>query len=440
MPHHDLQVGPVLRRLYWLAGAALVALSLTAVLTYQADRRNERLVVSAFNRARLSRDVQALALERQHRIQSFFLQQDAALEASDKEDRSTLFAKLDSLTKADLTPAETSTLQGLRADLTTWDSIVARAYDSGTIDAARVAHGLTLFQKVRDDFKEVRGKEDEAFAVAANGNPWLRRTWVGSLVLEFVLIVVGVLFTYRMILHDVGAVMESQVEVLDRLAAAGEYRDDDTGRHTQRVGELAARIARAMGVEEAQAMTIRRAAALHDVGKIGVPDEVLLKQGKLTPEESQVMRQHTIIGAQILQGGHSAVVSTAARIARSHHERWDGAGYPDRLSGNAIPFEARITAVADVFDAIRSKRPYRDAWALEVSLEEIRRSAGTQFDPDVVKAFFDGRCYEGYAVEGGESQDAESRPLLVCQVAKLSTRGAEYPRAETPSFAALRSS
>jgi putative nucleotidyltransferase with HDIG domain len=414
MSHHDLQVGPLLRRIYWFTGGAIVTLSLTAALTFEADRRADLDVLASFNRERLARDVQTLTLERQDRLRSFAVSRDPNAKFGDVQDGRTLLAKLDTLAVLELpATAEDTVVRGIRTDLAIWDStFVSGAYATGSADSAQLASDASPIRRVRDRFVDLRHEEDASLAEAEKGDAWLRVVWVGSVVVELLLLLVGLFFAHRLILNDVGAVMESQHEVLDRLAAAGEYRDDDTGQHTRRVGELAGRIAEAMGVGTARMATIRRAAALHDVGKIGMPDSILLKSGKLTAEEMDVIRQHTVIGARILDGGHSLVVATAARIARSHHERWNGTGYPDQLAGDQIPLEARITAVADVFDSIRSKRPYRDAFALEVSLEEIRRGAGSQFDPTVVQAFFDARCYEGYAVEGGESQDAEAEPLI----------------------------
>jgi len=185
---------------------------------------------------------------------------------------------------------------------------------------------------------------------------------------------------------------ESQAEVLERLANAGEFRDDETGRHAHRVGELAARLALALGLPARQVELVRRAAPLHDVGKIGVPDSILLKTGRLTPGEFDVMKTHTVVGAALLSGGRSELVTLAQRIARSHHERWDGTGYPDGLAGEAIPLEARLVAVADVVDALSHDRPYRPAWPMDAVLAELRRGCGTQFDPAVVDAFFSGGC------------------------------------------------
>lgn len=180
---------------------------------------------------------------------------------------------------------------------------------------------------------------------------------------------------------------EAQLEVLERLARAAEFRDDDTGRHTQRVGEGAARLADSLGLSPAVVALIRRAAPLHDVGKIGTPDSVLLKPGRLTPEELVVMQTHTTVGASLLGGGRTPLMQMAERIARSHHERWDGTGYPDRLAGQAIPLEARVVAVIDVYDALTSDRPYRRAWEVERVLAHIQEGAGTHFDPEVVAAF-----------------------------------------------------
>lgn len=181
----------------------------------------------------------------------------------------------------------------------------------------------------------------------------------------------------------------AQVEMLERLAWAAEYRDDETGRHIQRVGNNATILAQALGLTEAQVTLIQRAAPLHDVGKIGVPDSILLKPGKLTSPEFEVIKTHTTIGARILSEGHSPLVQMAASIAISHHERWDGTGYPASVVGDAIPIEGRIVAVVDTFDALTHKRPYKDAWPLEEAVAEIRRQTGTQFDPMIAEAFLD---------------------------------------------------
>jgi putative two-component system response regulator len=178
----------------------------------------------------------------------------------------------------------------------------------------------------------------------------------------------------------------TQVEILERLALAAEYRDDDTGEHTKRVGETAARIAQALGWQEEAVELIRRAAPLHDVGKIAISDTILLKPGKLTPEEFQRMKMHTTLGAKMLSGGQFPLMQLAEQIALTHHERWDGTGYMG-LSGEAIPMAGRILSVADVFDALISERPYKRAWTQKEALEEIQRQSGRQFDPRVVEAF-----------------------------------------------------
>ncbi|MBI4499251.1 MAG: response regulator [Chloroflexi bacterium] len=180
---------------------------------------------------------------------------------------------------------------------------------------------------------------------------------------------------------------ESQAEILERLALAAEYRDDETGRHTQRVGQLAAVVAAQLGLPGDQVELLRLAAPLHDVGKIGVPDVILRKPGKLTPEEFAVVKTHTTVGARILAGGRSDLVQLAETIALAHHERWDGTGYPQGLKGDDIPLLARIVTVADVYDALIYERPYKAAWPLQEALAEIERQKGRQFDPQVVDAF-----------------------------------------------------
>jgi putative two-component system response regulator len=177
---------------------------------------------------------------------------------------------------------------------------------------------------------------------------------------------------------------EAQVEVLERLASAAEFRDDDTGRHTRRVGEVAAQMGRLLGFDDGRVEIVRRAAALHDVGKIGIPDSILRKPGALTPEERRIMCTHTTIGARMLSGGSSALVRAAEQIARSHHEHWNGGGYPDGLSGESIPINARLVAAADYFDAMTHDRPYRKAWPLEQVIADVEAARGAHFDPRVV--------------------------------------------------------
>ncbi|MDB4949154.1 MAG: Two-component system response regulator [Gemmatimonadetes bacterium] len=180
---------------------------------------------------------------------------------------------------------------------------------------------------------------------------------------------------------------EAQHEILARLARAAEYRDDFTGDHTQRVGDLAARIAGALHLPPDEVEIIRRAAPLHDVGKIGIPDSILTKPSVLTLEERMVMQRHTVIGADILGGSRFAPLQRAAEIALTHHLRWDGTGYPTGAAGEEIPVSGRIVAVADVFDALIHERPYKAAWPVPAALAEVRDQRGRQFDPHVVDAF-----------------------------------------------------
>jgi putative two-component system response regulator len=182
-------------------------------------------------------------------------------------------------------------------------------------------------------------------------------------------------------------VEEAQIEMLERLAAATEYRDDVTGLHTRRVGNMSALLARDLGLPPAQVDLIRRAALLHDVGKIGIPDSILHKLGKLTPEEFEFMQAHTVIGGGLLSGGHSELTRLAEQIALTHQERWDGSGYPLGLKGEAIPVAGRIVALADVLDALTHERPYKKAWPLVDAIAEITCQSGRQFDPQVVEAF-----------------------------------------------------
>jgi putative two-component system response regulator len=185
-----------------------------------------------------------------------------------------------------------------------------------------------------------------------------------------------------------GAALEAaRLEVLERLARAAEFRDDTTGRHTWRVGRVAGIIARQLGLPSEDALTIERAARLHDIGKIGMPDHILQKRGALTVEEREIMRTHPLIGARILAGSDMPLLQVAEQMALYHHESWDGSGYCEGLRGQDIPFAARIVKVADTYDCITHERPYKRAWDGTDAVREIRAGSGTQFDPSIVSAF-----------------------------------------------------
>jgi len=183
---------------------------------------------------------------------------------------------------------------------------------------------------------------------------------------------------------DGALINEAELEAAQRLALACEFRDDDTNQHAQRVGRTAATLAMELGLSPDEVELIRHAAPLHDIGKIGIADSILLKPGRLRPDEVAVMQTHTLIGSQILAGSRSRLLQVGEEIARTHHERWDGRGYPVGLAGTDIPITGRLTAVADVFDALNFSRPYKEAWPLDAALAEMELSAGRQLDPELV--------------------------------------------------------
>lgn len=204
-------------------------------------------------------------------------------------------------------------------------------------------------------------------------------------------------FLYQQIEHDRELLEErvrertreleaAHIETFERLALAAEYRDDETGQHTVRVGQTAATIAAELGLPEHDVELLGRAAGLHDVGKIGVPDTILLKPGPLTEDEFAIVRMHTTIGGQLLSGSQSPLLRAAETIAYAHHERWDGNGYGG-LRGSEIPLFGRITTIADVFDALMHERPYKPAWPLDRAVEEMRAGRERQFDPEGLDAF-----------------------------------------------------
>lgn len=183
------------------------------------------------------------------------------------------------------------------------------------------------------------------------------------------------------------ALEHTRLEIIHRLGRAAEYRDNETSMHVIRMSQLCYRLAQEIGLGEDQCQLILNASPLHDVGKIGVPDHILLKPGKLNEEEWDAMRKHPEIGAEILSGSHSPIMQEAERIALTHQERWDGSGYPRGLKGEEIPLSGRIVALCDVFDALTSKRHYKEAFSTEKAMEIIKSKSGIDFDPRLVEAF-----------------------------------------------------
>jgi len=175
--------------------------------------------------------------------------------------------------------------------------------------------------------------------------------------------------------------------LVDRLAEAGEMKDNETGKHTLRVGKYSRILAEGLGLPDELVYMIEKTAPLHDIGKISIPDSILLKPGKLTPKEFDIMKSHALCGEKLLAGDPSFLLKIASTIAGSHHEKWDGSGYPRELSGESIPIEGRIVAIADVFDALVTERPYKAAWPVEDAIEYIIDQSGKFFDPELVKVF-----------------------------------------------------
>lgn len=182
-------------------------------------------------------------------------------------------------------------------------------------------------------------------------------------------------------------VLHTRLSIIQSLGKAAEYRDNETGMHVIRISHYARILARAIGFSEADAQELFYAAPMHDVGKIGIPDHILLKPGKLDEQEWEIMRQHTSIGAQIIGEHSSSLLQLAAQLALCHHEKWDGSGYPNGLKGEEIPLPARIISLVDVFDALSSERPYKKPWPLEQTLDFIQSNSGGHFQPELVEAF-----------------------------------------------------
>jgi putative two-component system response regulator len=184
---------------------------------------------------------------------------------------------------------------------------------------------------------------------------------------------------------------EAHLDTIYRLVLAAEYKDEETGDHIVRMTRYCTLIAEKLGLAEETVENIFHAAPMHDVGKIGIPDNILMKPGKLTDEEFEIMKTHTTIGAKILAKSKAEILRMAQQIAISHHEKWNGKGYPQGLSGEKIPLLGRIVGLADSFDAITSRRPYKDPYPAEVAFEIIEKERGEHFDPDVTDVFLENR-------------------------------------------------
>jgi len=191
--------------------------------------------------------------------------------------------------------------------------------------------------------------------------------------------------THLSLVH-IDELKRTHLELIQRLGRAAEFKDNETGMHVMRMSHVSGRLALQMGMDAHFSEQLIHAAPMHDIGKIGIPDHVLLKPGKLDEEELVLMRKHPEMGAKILDNSTSPLIKLAHSVALYHHEKWDGSGYPFGLKGEAIPIEARIVAVADVFDALLNKRPYKEAWPVEDAVAEIETNRGKHFDPAVVDA------------------------------------------------------
>ncbi len=242
------------------------------------------------------------------------------------------------------------------------------------------------------------GRDHQLKALAAGARDFISKPFDRLELLMRVRNLLDAQLAHRM-LHDQKAVLEEMVrtrtealnrtrlEIVRRLGRAAEYRDNETGLHILRMSRTSALLAESVGWDAEQTLLMLNASPMHDIGKIGIPDTILRKPGKLDPEEWEIMKAHTAIGAALLDDDDSDLLTLAREIAISHHEKWDGSGYPRALSGPSIPQSGRIVAIADVFDALTSARPYKKAWPVEDAVRYILENSGIHFDPEVVAHF-----------------------------------------------------
>lgn len=231
--------------------------------------------------------------------------------------------------------------------------------------------------------------EEEGLSLGAVD--YLHKPFVPAILLRRVRIHMDLMHHHRLLEDKVRArtreLEGTRLQIIRRLGRAAEYRDNETGMHVVRMSEVAGLIARAIGMNESKSRLLTEAATLHDVGKIGIPDHILLKPGKLDASEWETMKEHSRIGAEIIGDDESDLLRLARLVALNHHERWDGTGYPFGVTGNDIPIEARIVSIADVYDALTSTRPYKRPWSASDAAAYVLEQAGTAFDPDITSHF-----------------------------------------------------
>ena len=242
------------------------------------------------------------------------------------------------------------------------------------------------------------GKDFLLRALAAGARDFITKPFDRNELLMRVRNLLDAQLAHRM-LHDQKSVLEDMVlqrteqlrltrlQVVQKLGKAAEYRDEETGSHILRMSHICALLARAIGWSDSDCELILNASPMHDIGKIGIPDAILLKPGKFEPHEWEIMKTHASIGGKLLEGDDSDLMRMAREIALAHHEKWDGSGYPEGLAGDAIPQSGRIAALADVFDALTSERPYKRAWTIEAAVDLIKENSGKHFDPSLVEVF-----------------------------------------------------
>jgi putative nucleotidyltransferase with HDIG domain len=388
------------RGVFRYAAGALLALALTVGTLDWLSRGFDRELRRSGEVVRVARQAYELALDREAAIRGYLLTRDSSSLVAELVAREPLATAIDSLEVLTATdPEQSQHAATIRTTINRWANVFAlpalRKPDHARGEREALI-GATLFETVRWSFVNLLRAEEVVYSARQLRQERMRVFADVAITLELVVLLAVLIRARRRTLSQATALAcaeesarEAQLEVLARLAAAGEARDDDTGQHTRRVGELAARTAEALGLSADEVELIRLSAPLHDVGKIGIPDSILRKPRALTAAEFAIMQKHTVIGAEMLADGATPQIRMAELIARSHHEWWNGGGYPDGLAGEAIPLAARIVAVADVYDALTHARPYRRAWSRDRVIAELRRKSGTHFEPRVVEAFLE---------------------------------------------------